>query len=276
MTLSRASFIIPDWPLPGGVFALSTTRLGGSSGGAWRGFNLGDHVGDADGAVQANREDLRDRLPGSPVVDWLSQVHGNRVVELAPGRGEAVADACWTSHRGQPCAVLTADCLPVLLCSLDGACVGAVHAGWRGLAAGVVEAAVAAMAVPGKELMAWLGPAIGPTAFEVGPEVRSAFVGTAPAADRDATEACFASVRDRAGHYLADLPGLARMRLRGCGVSHLYGMAACTYSDADRFYSYRRDGQTGRMATLIMRCPTELYRPVGAGSARAKPCLNRT
>jgi YfiH family protein len=255
VTLSEASFIIPDWPLPDGVLALSTTRLGGFSSGAWRGFNLGDHVGDVDEAVQGNREALQARLPGAPDVGWLVQVHGKRVLELGPGpRRDARADASWTGYRGLPCAVLTADCLPVLLCSLTGERVGAVHAGWRGLAAGVLEVAVAAIAVPGDELMAWLGPAIGPAAFEVGSEVRAAFLDSSPLADRAATDACFTPVAGRSGHYLADLPQLARIRLLRCGVSRLYGAAACTYSDADRFFSYRRDGQTGRMATLIMRC----------------------
>ncbi len=254
MADTNGSFIVPDWPAPSGVFAVSTTRRGGYSEGSWRDFNLAQHVGDDAEVVQANRALLQHRLPGTPELRWLRQVHGTgilrRVDKAVPG---ATADACWTSCRGVTCAVLTADCLPVLLCSVGGDRVAAVHAGWRGLAAGVLEKTIAAMGGRGEELMAWLGPAIGRPAFEVGPEVRTAFLGSAPAASEADIEACFLPASGgRAGHFFADLRALARLRLQHIGLSRIYGDDRCTFSDAENFFSYRRDGQTGRMATLVM------------------------
>lgn len=235
----------PDWPLPPGVRAASTTRQGGVSVGAFGGFNLGDHVGDDPRAVAANRAALASalRLPAPPV--WLSQVHGCAVAgpDDPPG---STADARYADRPGVVCAVLTADCLPLLLCSDDGREVAAVHCGWRGLAAGIVGAAVGRFAAPAGAVSAWLGPAIGPAVFEVGDEVREAFVH----ADAGAA-ACFEA--GRGTRWLADLFGLARGALLAGGVQRIFGGGVCTVADAARFYSYRRDGVTGRMASLIWR-----------------------
>lgn len=243
------SCFVPDWPLPPGVRALQTTRVGGCSRGPWTSFNLGEHVGDAPQAVAANRRRLASRLPNPPT--WLTQVHGTAVAaidDLAPGVPPPAADAAVARMPGKVCAVMTADCLPVLLCDRSGTVVAAAHAGWRGLCAGVVEAAVAAMAVPPEELSAWLGPVIGAPSFEVGDEVRTAFVaGDAAAAT--------AFVRGQGDRWLADLPALARLRLRRLGVGTVAGGDECTYRQAERYFSYRRDGVTGRMATLIWRDP---------------------
>lgn len=236
-------WIEPDWPAPPGVRAASTQRRGGASAGAYAGLNLGAHVGDVPEAVAVNRALLRRRLdlPAEPA--WLRQVHGSDAVE-AGVEPEPAADASYTRGVGVVCAVMTADCLPVLLCTRDGEGVAAVHAGWRGLAGGVIERAVDALG-PG-ELLAWLGPAIGPAAFEVGEEVRAAFL----AQDAE-SDAAFRG-RDN-GRWLADIYLLARLRLRRLGIGDVYGGHWCTYSDESRFFSYRRDGVTGRMATLIWR-----------------------
>ena len=235
----------PDWPLPPGVRAASTTRLGGTSVGPFSGFNLGDHVGDDPRAVAANRAALATALdlPAAPA--WLAQVHGCVVAGPDDPPGIA-ADARYADRAGVVCAVLTADCLPLLLCSDDGRELAALHCGWRGLAAGIVGAALARFTAAPDSLRAWLGPAIGPPAFEVGPEVREAFVG----ADAGAA-ACF--VAGRGTRWLADLFGLARRALRAGGVQRIAGGDLCTVADAARFYSYRRDGVTGRMASLIWR-----------------------
>lgn len=232
---------IADWPAPPAVRAFTTTRAGGFSSGPWGSFNLGERCGDLPAAVLANRERLREYLPAEP--GWLRQVHGARVVALPAGAG-AEADAAWTLQPGQPCAVLTADCLPVLFCDRAGTRVAAAHAGWRGLAAGVLEATVAALGVAPGELLAWLGPAIAQDAFEVGPEVRAAFLAHDPGAAR-----AFRPGRDDRWH--ADLFLLARLRLAGVGLHAVSGGGSCTWSDPARYYSYRRDGQTGRMASVV-------------------------
>jgi YfiH family protein len=235
-------FFLPDWPAPAGVRALSTTRSGGVSTQPWQSFNLGDHVGDDPLAVAANRAVLRRELPAEPV--WLSQVHGTRCVDAARALPGAQADASFARQRGVVCTVLTADCLPVLLCDERATVVGIAHAGWRGLAAGVIEATVAAMGEPGGHLMAWLGPAIGAQAFEVGGEVRELFLaGDAAAAD------AFAATAD--GKWLCDIYRLARRRLHALGIHRVAGADFCTVTDAQRCFSYRRDGVTGRMASLI-------------------------
>lgn len=242
---SAAGFIEPDWPAPAGVNALTTTRQGGVSGAPWQSFNLGGHVQDAPSAVAANRARLASRCGmAESNIHWLEQVHGTRVVTL-PATGGQTADASVSRTPGCVSVVLTADCLPVLFCTLDGRAVAAAHAGWRGLAAGVLEQTLAALG-SADDVMVWLGPAIGPSVFEVGPEVREVFVRQDPAA-----ASAFAPTPVRADHYLADLFLLARLRLMAAGVSRIYGGGLCTYSDPERFYSYRRDGQTGRMASLI-------------------------
>jgi YfiH family protein len=240
--MTAADWIVPDWPAPPAVRALVTTRPGGASRGPYASFNLDPRVGDDPSAVERNREALRSVLPGDPV--WLHQVHGAEViaVESAPPRPRADGAVARTRHA--VCAVLTADCLPVLLASRAGGTVGIAHAGWRGLAAGVVEAVVARMGVPPAGLVAWLGPAIGPRAYEVGQDVHDAFV----AADPDAAQA-FAP--RGAGRYLADLYALARRRLAAAGVAAVHGGGFCTHAERDRFYSYRRDRTTGRFASLV-------------------------
>jgi hypothetical protein len=237
-------FILPDWPAPANVRAAVTTRIGGVSHAPYDSFNLATHVGDDPAAVRANRASLRSALalPSEPL--WLKQVHGITVVDAAQGGVEPEADGAYATQPGAVCVVLTADCLPVLLCNRAGTKVAALHAGWRGLAGGVIEAGVRALGVPGSELLAWLGPAIGPQAFEVGPEVRAAFVQQ----DAQAAQAFRAA---REGKYLADIYLLARQRLQRLGVAAVYGGGFCTVTDSTRFFSYRRDGACGRMAALI-------------------------
>jgi YfiH family protein len=235
--------IVPDWPAPASVRALITTRAGGVSAGPYASMNPADHVGDAPEAVARNRTLLRALLPNEPY--WLKQVHGTGVAEAGHGPGMPEADACISRVPNRVCVALTADCLPVFLCDMAGTVVGVAHAGWRGLHAGVIERTVAAMAVPGESLLAYLGPAIGPAAFEVGDEVRAAFMAADPAA-----AAAFAPGAT-GGKWLADIYTLARQRLGRLGVSRAYGGVDCTVSDAGRFFSYRRDGATGRMASLI-------------------------
>jgi polyphenol oxidase len=238
-----------DWPAPHGVRALSTLRGDAQSGASkapYGCFNLGDHVGDDPAAVDENRRRLHvaARLPSEPY--WLSQVHGIRVADLdSPGAPDP-ADAVIARGSAKVCAILTADCLPVLFASGSGDTVAAAHAGWRGLAAGVIEATVRAMGVPPASVVAWLGPAIGPQHFEVGAEVRDAFL----RADPKSGEAFEPNAR---GRFMADLGMLARRRLQQLGVSRIYGGGECTYTQADRYYSHRRDGVTGRQATLIWR-----------------------
>ncbi len=234
--------IIPDWPAPKNVRALQTTRNSGFSVAPYASFNLGDHVGDAPLAVERNRMLLQPLLPSEPV--WLKQVHGTVVADAGQASCWPQADACITSHSGAVCVVMTADCLPVLLCDEQGSVVGAAHAGWRGLCDGVIEQTVYAMNVVPPFLMAWLGPAIGPQAFEVGEEVRAAFVAQQP-------EAAAAFVPGVSGKWYADIYQLARLRLHSLGITRIYGGELCTYTDYQRFFSYRRDGVTGRMGTFI-------------------------
>lgn len=240
-----SALIIPDWPAPARVRACSTTRHGGFSQGPYHSLNLGAHVGDDPATVEKNRRQLC-ALAGLPAMPhWLNQVHGTDVVTL-PNTANAVpdADAVTTTQAGQVCAVMTADCLPVIFCSADGQQVAAAHAGWRGLCNGVLENTLAAFRAPASEILAWMGPAIGPQAFEVGPEVREAFV----AQDSAATQA-FTATED--GKYRADLWSLARLRLHRAGVTQIFGSGLCTYSGSDDFFSYRRDRVTGRLATLV-------------------------
>lgn len=234
--------IIPDWPLPESVKSIVTTRVGGVSQGAYRGLNLGDHVGDSWVDVAQNRTMVRELLPSEP--NWLKQVHGTAVAYADQLKEVVEADAAVARGVDAVCAVLTADCLPVLFCATDGTVVGAAHAGWRGLAAGVLEQTVAVMAHPPEHIMAWFGPAIGPAAFEVGDEVRHAFVADLPQAARAFQDA-------GVGKWWADIYLLARLRLERMGLTQIYGGELCTYSDAKQFYSYRRDGITGRMGSFI-------------------------
>lgn len=241
-------FITPDWPAPPGVRALCTLRRGGVSAGPLQSLNFGTAVGDSPQALAENRRRLvlAAGLPAEP--RWLRQVHGTVVADLDEPAPPEAADAAVTRSRGVVCAVLTADCLPLLLARTDGSAVAAVHAGWRGLAAGVVEAALARLTAPAaSEIVAWLGPAIGPANFEVGDEVRAAFVGNDEGAD-----ACF--IPNARGRWQCDLYGLARRKLAKQGVSAIFGGEHCAFAETERFFSHRRDkGVTGRMATLIWR-----------------------
>lgn len=233
----------PDWPAPPGIRAASTVRLGGTSEGPYASLNLGDHVGDDPARVHQNRQRVHTALslPGEPV--WLRQVHGTRLVDAAEP-SERTADGSFSTRPGLVCTVMTADCLPILFCSHDGTRVAAVHGGWRGLADGILRSAVEALRTT--ELIAWLGPAIGPDAFEVGDEVRQQFTEGAP-------ELGQAFRRSSGDRWLADLYAIARLQLAALGVAGCYGGGWCTYTDADRFFSHRRDQTTGRMATLIWR-----------------------
>jgi YfiH family protein len=256
-TLDRSALVWADWPdLPATVGALATSRDGGVSVGPYDdgkgggGLNLGLHVNDAPDAVAANRAMLQGWLPGRPA--WIAQVHGADVVDAAivgPGQPVRTGDASIATTPGVVCAILTADCLPVLFADLDGKVVGAAHAGWRGLAGGVLGATVRAMRAAGAgEITAWMGPAIGPDAFEVGDDVVAAFAAALPG---DATRACFTAYPGRPGKYLADMFTLARLTLARDGVDRVHGGGLCTASAPERFYSYRRDGVTGRQASLI-------------------------
>jgi len=234
--------IIPGWPAPGNVRALQTTRTGGFSAAPYGSFNLGDHVGDVPLAVARNRMLLNTLLPSEPV--WLNQVHGTVVADADMASCLPHADACIARHRNAVCVVMTADCLPVLLCDTQGGVVGAAHAGWKGLAVGVIEATVRAMDVAPQKLMAWLGPAISQQAFEVGDEVRALFVDADP-------QAAAAFVPGLPGKWFADIYVLARLRLNALGITNIYGGDHCTYRESERFFSYRRNGVTGRMGTFI-------------------------
>ncbi|MCU7937396.1 MAG: peptidoglycan editing factor PgeF [Candidatus Thiodiazotropha sp. (ex Dulcina madagascariensis)] len=240
----------PDWPAPAHVRALVTTRRGGVSLGPFESLNLADHVGDDPTAVARNRHYLKQQcqLPAEPF--WIQQVHGCAVADADRDREGCEADAVCTARTGVVCAVLTADCLPLLITDRPGRQVCAVHAGWRGLAGGVIERALQRMASPAQQLMVWLGPAIGASAFEVGDEVRQAFLGEASEDGKAFTPA-------GQGCWLADIYGLARSRLKRAGVGFVGGGDYCTVTHRERFYSYRRDGVTGRMASLIWLEPEE-------------------
>jgi YfiH family protein len=241
-------WIVPDWPAPAQIRACTTTRAGGASNPPFDSFNLADHVGDDPAAVAVNRARLVDvlGLPNQPC--WLRQVHGIGLVDAGRQPAEPVpeGDGAYSDQAGVVCAVLTADCLPVLLCDRSGRRVAAVHAGWRGLSSGILERAIDVFGGSSDGILAWLGPAIGPDAFEVGDEVRETFV-------KHDSYARDAFLPSRPGHWMADLYLLARQRLAGRGVANIYGGGLCTFSDESRFYSYRRDGTTGRMASLIWR-----------------------
>lgn len=248
------NFIVPDWPAPRSVRTLVTTRRGGVSEAPWASFNLGEYVGDAPSAVAENRRRLHELLPDEP--KWLRQVHGTKCVDAALVKSPIEADASFTRQSGTVCVVQTADCLPVFFCDEKASVVAVAHAGWRGLAAGVLESTVQAMQVNPERLLAWLGPAIGPNKFEVGDEVRAVFV----AHEAQASQAFVPTTK---GKWLADIYTLARMRLAAAGIQRIgaprsgnlamqsYSTNWCTVSQPEHFFSYRRDGVTGRMASCI-------------------------
>jgi len=242
MNPPHPEWIVPDWPAPTNVKAFITTRAGGTSQGPYASFNLGLRTDDDARAVAANRDRLRAIVPQEP--KWLRQVHGNAVVEADPLADSPEADAAVARRPETVCVVLVADCVPVLLADQAGTTVAIAHAGWRGLASGVIENTVGRMALSPGQLLAYLGPGIGPRAFEVGADVRDAFLARDPRA-----QAAFTP--HAPGKWLADLFLLARQRLNGIGITNVYGGGECTYSNPLRFYSYRRERITGRMAALI-------------------------
>lgn len=240
----NSALIIPDWPAPANVSAVCSSRVGGCSEGAYASFNLGAHVADVPHKVAANRLRYQQMalMPAPPV--WLNQVHGTDVIRLTATTANGCnADAAVSAERGLVATVMTADCLPLLLCDAGGTQVAAIHAGWRGLCNGVIENTLAHFAKP-DEVLVYLGPSISQRAFEVGPEVRAAFIAQMP-------EAAQAFIAGNDGKWLADLYLLARQRLARCGVQQIYGGNYCTYQQPERFFSYRRDGQTGRMASSV-------------------------
>ncbi|MBA0035532.1 polyphenol oxidase [Pantoea sp. BIGb0393] len=238
-----SEWIIPDWPAPQRVRACSTTRFGGLSHAPWDSLNLGGHVGDLAEHVALNRQRLVEQLALPAMPQWLNQIHGQVVARLPSTETLPPADAAITRENGVVCAVMTADCLPVLFCSRDGSEVAAAHAGWRGLCNGVLEQTLSQFHCSANDIHAWLGPAIGPQAFEVGPEVKSAFM-----AHSEQAEEAFRPVGSK---YFADIWMLARQRLQAAGVHSISGSTRCTFHERDDFFSFRRDGITGRMATLI-------------------------
>lgn len=244
--MTALPLLVPDWPLPPNLRAVQTTRSGGVSAGPWDSLNLALHTGDNPEAVRHNRNRLSRSLDLAGVPIWPVQVHGAVVAEAATITAAVEADAVVARAPGQVCSVQTADCLPVLFATLDGQKVAAAHAGWRGLAGGVLEATLAALDHPPEQVTAWLGPAIGPGAFEVGPEVRAAFVCEQPAA----ADAFRQGTGDR---WLADIYHLARLRLQRAGVCEIHGGGRCTFTESETFFSYRRDGTCGRMASLVWR-----------------------
>lgn len=244
--MNGIGIIAPPWPVPACVHAAFTLRTGGVSAAPFDSLNVGTHVGDAPHSVEENRRRLRQelRLPAEP--SWLQQIHAAGVADLDLDRDAAprVADAAFTRREDRVCVIQVADCIPVLLAARDGSAVAAAHAGWRGLAAGVLEATIRSLGVKAEELCAWLGPGIGRRHFEVGDEVRAAFVGSDAAAAADFEP-------NPRGRWQCDLPSLARRCLLKLGLREICGGDACTYADAERFFSYRRDGRCGRMAALI-------------------------
>lgn len=240
------SWIPADWPAPDNVVGGTTLRTGGVSCGEFASLNLADHVGDESAAVSENRHRFRSdfSLPCEP--DWLNQVHGTDVARGNCAASPHEADGIVANEAGVVCAVLTADCLPVLLTTVEGTSVAAAHAGWRGLSAGILEATITALEEVPERILAWLGPAISQPAFEVGDEVREQFT-----SQFEAAEACFSA--NDSGRWQADLYGLATLRLQACGVTRIFGGGLCTHAEEERFFSYRRDGRCGRMATFIYR-----------------------
>lgn len=248
MTTSSDAWIVPDWPLPPGVKSLMTTRFGGVSQAPYDSFNLGDHVGDDPAAVAANRAKVCAKIGTVPV--WLNQVHGTRVIDVADFSSatniQPEADAAFSYKPDVACVVMTADCLPVLFCDAAGTVVAAAHAGWRGLLAGVLEKTVDAMDVPGENIMAYLGAAIGPDVFEVGDEVYGEFVKR----DQSSLQAFSQS---GPGKWFCDIYSLACQRLQSKGIQRIFGGGYCTLTDTQRFYSFRRNAITGRMASMIWK-----------------------
>lgn len=250
--IEGASFSLAHWPAPPHVVCLVTTRNGGHSNGPYRSFNLARHVGDNPEHVAANRSKLQRHLGPLTVLNWMRQVHGASVAGTGgTGEGDGVpqADAMYTAAANQACCILTADCLPVCFSNRAGTEVAVAHAGWRGLVSGVLENTLAGFSSPPADILAWLGPAIGPCHFEVGDEVRVAFMQAGEKLGVDMS--CGFARAGAPGKWMGNLFSLARIRLLAAGVAGVHGGGTCTYCEQTRFYSYRRDGRTGRFATLI-------------------------
>ncbi len=249
--------LVADWPAPSGVKAIVTTRalpaqsVTDDSHSPYSFFNIADHVGDCEQQIEQNRQTLQDVLKLDKPIQWLQQVHGCDVYDARADGHKPQADAIYTSEPGLACAVMTADCLPVFFCDQSGKEIAVAHAGWRGLADGVLEATVARFSAGSSQLMAWFGPAIGLQQFEVGGEVRDIFLTGVDEIQQKNIASAFVENSLRGGYYYADIYSLARQRLQQVGVEKIYGGGMCTYSDVQRFYSYRRDGVTGRMASII-------------------------
>lgn len=250
--MSSEHYLFPNWPAPANVRAATSLRGGGHSKGDYESFNLGAHVGDDEQSVAANRSQLLQelQLPANP--QWLEQIHSDRIVEARADGLVRTGDASFARAPGAVCAVLTADCLPVLFCDKSGTRVAAAHAGWRGLAEGILRSSVEALDCDPQELLVWLGPAIGPQAFETGVDVLEVFFENAQSGEHaEAIAQCFRPHTKKPLHFLADIYALARAELRQLGVSEIYGGDRCTVSEEESFFSYRRDKTTGRMASLI-------------------------
>ena len=245
-------FVIPDWPAPANVRALVTTRNGGCSGGVFSSNNLGTDVGDSAVDVTSNREQLIVSLPGEPDIQWLSQMHGIDVVEIDHCSNLLEADGCFTQKSNLACSVLTADCLPVFFTTKSGSSIAIAHAGWRGLAAGVLQNTLEKFSVKAQDILVWLGPAIGPCHYEVGDEVRNEFLRLCRG-QQEYAEIDSRGFKKNAGDskWTVDLYTIARIKLHYQGVKNIFGGDFCTVCDQVRFFSYRRDGETGRMANLI-------------------------
>ncbi len=249
--MREEQLILAEWEVSPKIIAFSTTRSGGVSSSPYDSFNLGLHVGDDPAAVAENRRTLAAGWPAGLRWQWLDQVHSSDVVVIDEAGPQRCGDALITRSSDVVCCVQTADCLPLFVSAIDGVEVAIIHAGWKGLAAGIVENTVAAMATPARELAVWLGPAIGPCHFEVGAEVREDFLATASSAASSALlEQCFGPSNNR-GRYMADLFAIARLKLSALGVQAVSGGNRCTYCDRDSYFSYRRDGVTGRMVNAI-------------------------
>lgn len=250
--MSDLPIILPEWPAPDNIVAFTTTRIGGVSKGSYQGLNLADHVGDNREDVQSNRTQLLKNCKGLGSIRWLQQIHSTTAIDAEKASPQP-ADASYTTQTGIGCAVMTADCLPLLICQRQGQEVAAIHAGWRGLLDGIIEKTIRSMKSAPEELLVWLGPAISGKNYEVGPEIYRQFVSYNP----QAASAFIPSSSNR-HHYMANLYTLAKQRLERLGihVNAIYGGSYCTYADNSQFYSYRRDGETGRMVSLIYRKST--------------------
>jgi len=249
--MNELNFITPDWKAPNAVKAFVTTRMGGASESQFKSLNLAQHVGDAAAAVISNREKLALAVNSVTQWQWLNQVHGTGVAEAHEVSGEIEADAWICTQSNIACCILTADCLPVFIASTEGIEIGIIHAGWRGLAEGVIESTIAKMANQPKNLVAWFGPAIGPCHFEVGADVKAAFLNkVSDSVERNLVAECFLHA-EAENKYMADIYSLARIRLNNLGITKVSGGNYCTVCDANLFYSHRRDGNSGRMASVI-------------------------